>query len=167
MGYAQELAKIPSASDWHTQGFGRSTGCYKYVTVLCHNNSFNYLSSLQSMLIRGLKVPLLCEFCFSFCVASWESYKEVSTCGTHMCNAISVFDLKASTNQEPGSRACSVNIIHAHFCANMSFCLHPRVNVMTTMTHMQLLSLQVFCSEPCSARVQLCTCISILPATMH
>jgi len=48
------------------------------------------------MLIRGLKVPLLCEFCFSFCVASWESYKEVRTC----CNTIVASNIKASTYQE-------------------------------------------------------------------
>ena len=90
MGYSQKLAEIPSASDWHTQGFGFNTGCSKSVSVLCHDVGTNYLLALQSMLIRGLKVPLLCEFCFSFCVASWEAYKEVSTCAKHTCDAISV-----------------------------------------------------------------------------
>jgi len=61
--------------------FGFSTGCCNYITELCHDTGSNYLFALQSMLIRGLKVPLLCEFCFSSCVASWEAYKEVSTCG--------------------------------------------------------------------------------------
>ena len=102
--------------------------------MLCHDVGPNYLLALQSMLIRGLKVPLLCEFCFSFCVASWEAYKEVSTCAKHTCDAISVFTLNASTN-----------ITHAYFCAGVSFCLHPRVNVTTTVTHMQLLSQSALC----------------------
>ncbi|DBB06014.1 TPA: hypothetical protein ACH3X3_009993 [Trebouxia sp. C0006] len=46
-----------------------------------HRSSQRYLLHLigipKSMLIRGLKVPLLCEFCFSSCVASWEAYKEI------------------------------------------------------------------------------------------
>lgn len=45
-----------------------------------HRSSRRYFQHLtgipKSMIIRGLKAPLLCVFFFSSCVASWEAYKE-------------------------------------------------------------------------------------------
>lgn len=158
MGHSQKLAKILSASGWHTQGFGTSTGCCKYFTVLCHDIGFKFLIALQSMLIRGLKVPLLCEFCFSFCVASWESYKEVRTC----CNTI------LASKQARIRKRMQCKHQTRLLLRRCLLLFAPRVNfITTTSSHMQVLSLLAFCSVPCSARVQMCTCISILPATMH
>lgn len=158
MGHSQKLAKILSASGWHTQGFGLALAAVILDCALPRHWFQVQTLALQSMLIRGLKVPLLCEFCFSFCVASWESYKEVRTC----CNTI------LASKQARIRKRMQCKHQTRLLLRRCLLLFAPRVNfITTTSSHMQVLSLLAFCSVPCSARVQMCTCISILPATMH